>query len=100
MSKALAVEFELKATDLPMGGPWACSCSPSDRDPTAKAEPDLLEHMAEINCLLVDLGVYDQVYEAIESLDCTEYEDGEHMGYARVYSDGSLEINEADPREN
>lgn len=33
--------------------------------------------------------------DAIESLDCTEYEDDEHMGYARVYSDGSWEIDEA-----
>lgn len=95
MSKTLAVEYRLRAKDLPMGGPWACSYSPSNRDPTAKSEPDHLEQMAKINCLLVDLGVYDEVNEAIESLDCTEYEDGEHMGYARVYSDGSWEIDEA-----
>lgn len=78
-----------------MGGSWACSFNPSDHDPTAKSEPDLLEGIAEINRLLVDLGVYDEVNDAIESLDCSEYEDGEHMGYARVYSNGSWEIDEA-----
>lgn len=51
--------------------------------------------MVKINCLLIELGVYDEIHDAIGSLDCTGYEDGEHMGYARVYSDGSWEIDEA-----
>lgn len=94
MSRTLAVEYKLNAKDLPMGGPLACAYSPSDRDPTAKSEPDPLEQMAKINCFLVDFGIYEEVIEAIKSLDYTEYVDGEHMGYARVYSDGSWEINE------
>lgn len=35
--------------------------------------------MVKINCLLIELGVYDEIHDAIGSLDCTGYEDGEHM---------------------